>query len=157
MLEMREFVLLWKMRCHNTEPPLGEHQIEIPSPKHLELRTGQWQLERDDLQTLFACPQCGRVYPYKGSEALCWQKFLEVGQDIPPDAHPLCIALPCVVEGCRPRTEIRTTRYANETNEQVLDRLGRADFRNVTCSKGHALSFPHDGVAAFEGAGARPF
>jgi hypothetical protein len=61
------------------------------------------------------------------------------------------------VEGCVPHTEVRTTRYASETPDQVIERLSRADFHNVTCSKGDALSFPDDGVLAFEGLDARPF
>lgn len=152
-----EIALQWKMECHNVSPRFGLHQTEIPSPRHLELRADQRQLERERIEMLFACPQCGHVSRYKGSEALCHTIVLEAGQDKPLDVYPLCIVLPCVVESCVARTEVRTTRYASETPDQVIERLSRADFHNVTCSKGDALSFPDDGVLAFEGLDARPF
>lgn len=152
-----ELYLQWKMRCHNTAPPLGVHQIDIPSPRHLELRADRCELERDSLETLFVCPLCGHVSSYKGSEALCWQKPPSTGQDIPPDVYPLCIELPCAEEGCRPRTQVRTARYASETRDQAFDRLSRTDFQNVTCSKGHPLVFPDEGVGTFDDIDAQPF
>lgn len=147
----------WKMLCHNALPPFGEHQIEIPSPRHLALLADQSRLERENLETLFVCPRCGHASLYKGLEALCWNVAPEAGQDKPLDVYPLCIVLPCVVEGCVPRTEVRTTRYASETRDQALDRLSRTDFQNVTCSKWHPLVFPDDGVDAFDDIDARPF
>jgi hypothetical protein len=147
----------WKMLCHNALPPLGKHQIEIPSPRHLALLADQSRLERENLETFFVCPQCGHASLYKGSEALCWNVVLEAGQDRPPDVYPLRIELPCVEEACRPHTQVRTTRYAIETLDQVIERLSRTDFQNATCSRGHQLSFPDDGVGVFENSDARPF
>ena len=117
---MPEVVLQWKMQCRNTAPPLGSHQIEIPSPRHLELLADRQRLETGDLETIFACPHCGHVYSYKESDALCWQTIQQEGQSKPQDVYPLCVKLPCVVEGCVPHTEVRTTRYASETPDLSL-------------------------------------
>jgi len=152
-----EVIPRWRMQCHNTAPPHGEHQIEIPTPKHLELRADLLQLERANLETVFACPQCGHVSSYRGSEALCWQKSPSEGQDTPPDPRPLCIELSCVVEGCSSRTKVRTAGREGETSEMVRDRI-RSGVFCVTMTCGHQLSYPKDAnLEVLEGSNAAPF
>lgn len=153
---MSRLVLRWKMQCHNTESPIDAHHIEIPTPRHLGLRADQWELERDRLETIFACPQCGLVSLYKGSETQSWVTPLATGQDIPP-VHPFCIQLPCVGEGCKSRLEVRTVRYADESRDDVLERLSRANFEGVKCAGGHPVSFQDDAIGAFDDDSARPF
>jgi hypothetical protein len=152
---MAEVIPRWKMQCHNTEPRFGEHQIEIPSPKHLELRPDQLRLERDNLETVFACSQCGHVYSYMGSETRCWPVVLASGQHKPPHVNPLCIVLPCAGKGCGAQTYIRTGTSGSETTEQAIDRLRHGDFR-VKCARGHPVIWNED-FGIFDTWDARPF
>ena len=146
----------WRVQCRTTAPPIGVHQIEIPAPRQLNKATNPPQLNRDKAESVLACPQCGHVYSYTGSEAYSW--IIQVmDQSEHPDPSAVCIVLPCAMEGCISRTEVRTAAYGDETTEQVVERLRHAIF-HAACSKGHPLTFPEDDdFGIFTSGDARPF
>src|SRR5664280_925091 len=130
------------MQCHNTESDIGVHQIDIPFPKQLEGDTNPQRLARDRSVTVFACPRCGHVYFYKGSE--CHPCLLALGdQDQYHDPVAVCILLPFAAEPLGLRLRVRTARYEGETNEMVKGRIRNAVFC-VTIPCGHQPFCPKD-------------
>src|ERR1019366_4861430 len=97
---MPQGIQKWTVQCRNTAAPLGEHQIEIPFPKHLNQATSPPPSERDTAESVIVCLQCEQAYLYKGKEAypLLFQTDDESEYPYPV---AVCIVLSCAVEGCK--------------------------------------------------------
>lgn len=157
--------IIWKMECQNISIPFGEkylvglHHINIPAPRHYNIALDPPGSARDNAETVFACPHCNHVYRYTGSAAYPWHLHIPDEESGPRDPDGVCILLPCATEGCQSHIEVRTSKGADETIEQVVGRLRRSIFHVNCCSCAQLLRFPdEDGdVGLFTGSDAAPF